>query len=106
MELNTFRRNFCRCGIASMPIATIPSYRKRKSCFLLVFTVRREQSFLHKNLESAEITNKKYGKPTLHSPIANHVLEMSIKLKFQCVCFEKRHCFALLVLNWFPICFY
>ena len=34
-------------------------------------------------LESAEFTNKKHGKPTLHSLIANHVSEMSLKLKFQ-----------------------
>ena len=65
-----------------------------------------KQSFLHKNLESAEFTNKKHGKPTLHSLIANHVLEMSVKLKFQCVRFEKKHCFALLVFNCFLICFY
>ena len=59
---------------------------------------------LYKNLESAEFTNKKYGKPTLDSLVANHVLEMSVKLKFQCVRFEKKHCF-LLFLNLFPICF-
>ena len=35
---------------------------------------------------------------------ANHVLEMSVKLKFQCVYFEN-HRFTLVVLNWFPICF-
>ena len=50
---------------------------------------------LHGNLESAEFTNKKHGKPTLHSLIANHVLEISVKLEFQCVRFEKKHCFAL-----------
>ena len=33
-------------------------------------------------------------------------LQMSVKLKFQCVRFEKKHCFTLVVLNWFPICFY
>ena len=62
---------------------------------------------LHKNLESAEFTNKKHGKPTLHSLlyIANHVLQMSAKLKFQCVHVKKKNCFALVVLNWFPICF-
>ena len=53
--------------------------------------------------ESAEFTNKKQGKPTLHSLIAKHVLEMSIKLKFQCEHFEKKQRFALVVLNWFPI---
>ena len=37
-----------------------------------------------KNNESAECTNNKHRKPTLHSLIAKHVLEMSIKLKFQC----------------------
>ena len=64
-----------------------------------------EQSILHKNLESAELTNKKHGKPTLHSLIANHVLQMSVKLKFQCVRFERNHCFALVVLNMFPFLF-
>ena len=61
---------------------------------------------LHKNLESTEFTNKKHGKPTLHSLIAKHVLEMSVKLKFQCVRSEKKHCFAVVVLSWFPACFY
>ena len=61
---------------------------------------------LHKNLESAEFTDKKHGKPTLHSLIAHHVLRMSVKLKFQRVHFEKKHCFALVVLKWFPVCFY
>ena len=65
-----------------------------------------KQSFLHKNLECAKFTSRKYVKPTLHSLIANHVLEMSVKLKFQCVRFEKKHRFALVVSNWFPICFY
>ena len=55
--------------------------------------------FLHENLESAEFTNKKHGKPTLHSLIVSYVLEMPVKLKFQCVRFEKKHCFALAVLN-------
>ena len=62
--------------------------------------------FLHKNLENAEFTNKKHGKPTLHSLIAKHVLEISVKLKFHCVRFNKKHCFALMVLNRFPISFY
>ena len=62
-----------------------------------------KQSFLHKNLESAEFTNKKHENPTLQSLIANHVLEVSVKLKFQCVHFEKAHCFVLVVLNCFPI---
>ena len=65
-----------------------------------------KQSFLHKSLESAEFTNKKHEKPTLQSLIANHVLKVSLKLKLQCVCFEKEHCFALVVLNCFLICFY
>ena len=42
-------------------------------------------SFLHKNVEN--------------SLISNHVLEMSVKLKSQCVRFKKQHCFALVVLN-------
>ena len=49
----------------------------------------RNQSFLHKNLESVEFVNKKHGKPTLHSLIANHVVEMSVKLKFRFVRFQK-----------------
>ena len=61
-----------------------------------------KESFLRDNLESAEFTNKKHGKPTLHSLITNHVLEMSVKLKFECVHFETKHCFALVVLDWFP----
>ena len=35
--------------------------------------------------------------------IANHALEMPVILKFQCVHFEKKYSFALVVLNWFPI---
>ena len=31
---------------------------------------------------------------------------MSVKLTFQCVRLEKKHSFALMVLNGFPICFY
>ena len=38
--------------------------------------------------------------------IANHVLEMSVKLKVQCVCFEKKHFFTPVALNWLPICFH
>ena len=54
---------------------------------------------LQKNIESAEFINKKHGKTTLHSLIAKHVLEMFVILIFQCVRFEKRQCFALVVLN-------
>ena len=61
---------------------------------------------LHKNLESGEFTNKKHGKPILHCLIGNHVLDMSVQLKFQCVRSRKKHFFALVVLNRFPICFY
>ena len=50
-----------------------------------------------KNHESAEFTYKEHGKPTLHSLIAKHVLEMSIKLSFLCERFEKKQCFALVV---------
>ena len=57
-------------------------------------------------VKSAKLTNKKHRKPTLHSLIAKHVLEMSIKLKFQCERFEKKQYFALMILNLFPICFY
>ena len=65
-----------------------------------------KNSMLHKNAKSTKFTNKKHRKPTLHSPIANHVLEMSVKLNLQYVRFKKKHCFALMVLNRFPICFY
>ena len=61
---------------------------------------------LHKNLESAEFTYSKHGKLTLHSLTANRVLEMSVKLKFKCARFKRKHCFALVVLNRFPNCFY
>ena len=61
--------------------------------------------FSKKNLESAKFTSKKHGKSTLHSLIAKHVLEISIKLKFQCERFEKKQCFAVMVLNWFSFCF-
>ena len=62
--------------------------------------------FCKKNLVSVEFTDKNHGKPTLHSLIAQHVLEMSVKLIFQYERFEKKHCFALMVLNSFLICFY
>ena len=39
----------------------------------------------YEDLESAEFTSKKHGKPTLHSLIGNYVLEMSVKLKVQYV---------------------
>ena len=56
-----------------------------------------KQLFLQKkNHESAEFTNKKHGKPTLHSLIAKHALEMSIKLRFQCERFEKIYDILLL----------
>ena len=61
---------------------------------------------LHKNLESVKFTYNKKGKPTLHSLIANHVLEMYVRLKFKYVRIKKKYCFALVVLNRFPICFY
>ena len=64
-----------------------------------------KQLILQKNHESAIFTNEKHRKPTLHSLLAKDVLEMSIKLKFQCKRFEKKQCFALMLLNWFPICF-
>ena len=46
-----------------------------------------KQTILHKILESSEFPNKKHEKPTGHSFIANHVLEMSVQLKFQRVSF-------------------
>ena len=60
---------------------------------------------LRENLENAEFANNRHVKPTLHSLIANHVLRISVKLKFQCVRLKK-HCFALVILNRFPICIY
>ena len=71
--------------------------RKIRLCQTVIFEI--------KNHESAIFINKKHGEPTLHWLIAKHVLEKSIKLKFQCESFEKKPCFALMVLNWFPICF-
>ena len=64
-----------------------------------------QKVILHKKLENAKLTNKKHGKPTLHSLMANHVLEMSVKPKFQCSRFKTKHCFALAVLKQFRICF-
>ena len=65
-----------------------------------------KKSFLHKSLEVPNLLTKKYGKPTLYSLIANHVLEMSVKLKLQlqCVGFEKKHS-ALMVLIGFLFAF-
>ena len=57
------------------------------------------KSHFAENLEIEQFTNKKHGKPTQRSLIANHVLEMSVKLKFQCVHFEAKHCFVLVLLN-------
>ena len=57
-----------------------------------------QTAIFFQNLESAEYTNKKYEKPTLHSLIADHMRKMSFKLTLQRVRFEK-HCFALVVLN-------
>ena len=78
---------FCR------NIFDVCSWRNRKNQAL------PNSRFCKKNLSSAEFTNNKREKPTLHSLTANHVFEMSFKLKFQCVRFEKKHCFALVVLN-------
>ena len=61
--------------------------------------MKNQALFLHKNLKNAEFTSKKHRKPTLHSLITNHVFEISVKLKFQCVRSEKKHYFALVVLN-------
>ena len=65
-----------------------------------------KQSFYIKILKMPNSLTKKHWKHTLYSLTANHVLEMSVELKFQCVCFEKKHCFAPVALNWFSICFY
>ena len=50
-----------------------------------------KQSFFHKKYR---IHQQEHEKPTLHSLIANHVLEISIKLKFQCVRFKKEALFC------------
>ena len=39
-------------------------------------------------------TYKKHRKPALHFLTADHVLEISVKLKFQCVRFEKKALFC------------
>ena len=62
------------------------------------FALKSRKRRIH--LQQAREANSAY------SLIANHVLEMSVKLKFKCVCFKKKHCFALVVLNRFSICFY
>ena len=51
-------------------------------------------------------TTKTGSAPIQHFLTANHALEIFITVRFQCVRFEKKHCFALVVLSWFPICFY
>ena len=62
------------------------------SCLLLEKYEKSGQTvILHKDHESDEFTNKKHGKPILHSLIAIHMLEKSVKLKFQCVRFKKKH---------------
>ena len=55
--------------------------------------------FCIKNFESAEFIKEKRRKATLHSLIAGHALDMSVKLNFQCVHFEKKHSFVLVVFN-------
>ena len=62
------------------------------------------QSFLQKNLGSAEFTKNKHGKPTLEFLIANHELEMYVKLKFQLVRFEKKHVLLWWFLNSIKAC--
>ena len=47
-----------------------------------------------------------FSKQSFGIEISKVVLKMSVKLKFKFVCFEKKHCFALVALNWLPICFY
>ena len=79
-------------------MSVVREVRKIRLCQTIIFA--------KKNHEGAKFTNKKHEKSTLRSLKAKHLLEMSIKLKLQCERFEKNHCFALMVLNWFPICFY
>ena len=56
---------------------------------------------LRKNLQNAEFTYIKHGKPTLHSLIANHVLEMFVKLGFNCIRLKRN----TVLLWWFWTCF-
>ena len=46
---------------------------------------------------NSPVVDRKHRKPTLQSVIANHVLDMSVNLKFQCVCFEG----SIVLLWWF-----
>ena len=62
--------------------------------------------FAQKSRQRRISTDKIHGKPAMHSLITNHVLKMSVKLTFQCVRRKKKHCFALVVLNRFSICFH
>ena len=52
---------------------------------------------LHKNLESAEFTYNRTVTSTLHSLIANHVLEISVKLEFKCAHLKRN----IVLLWWF-----
>ena len=53
--------------------------------------------FCKRNYASGKFTNKKHEKPTLHSLIAKHVLEISIELKFLWKRFEEKQCFTVMV---------
>ena len=62
--------------------------------------------FCMKMLKARIHTNKKHGKPTLHSFIANHVLEMSVNWNSCVFVLERSYVSALLVLNSFLTSFY
>ena len=55
---------------------------------------------MQKKSQKCRFTNNKNTIRLLCIPLANHMLEMSVKLKFECIRFEKKNCFALVVLNW------
>ena len=50
--------------------------------------------FCMKISKSAEFTHNEHGKPTLHFLTASHVLEMFVKVKLQCLCFEIKALFC------------
>ena len=65
-----------------------------------------KESFCTKISKVPNFPNKKHKKPTLHSLIANHVLKMSIKLKFHCLCFKNEALFCSGGFESVPTCLY
>ena len=64
-----------------------------------------QNSHFVKKSRKRKLTYNKHRKPTLHSLIADHVLEMSVNSNSS-VYVLKRSIFALVILNRFPICFF